>query len=248
MERASPGELTDAIGRVLVLSSDRSWALRVVCSLQLDGFAVALVERIDDLHRALGDLNPEIVLVDGAADQPLDRLCASVRTASHALVFALGRSDADVVPAVTAEADAFARRSASPRELIARLRALLRRRGRIAADLRIIDELVVGSVRVVTAAHLLPDGEDGVVLDAVSYEILAALLKRPGAVIPRQQLLQDIGLPNPSGSTLDLAVRRLRDQLEPHIPRGCIAAVRGVGYRYVETDAAETTTVVGTTG
>lgn len=248
MERASAGELTDAIGRVLVLSSDRSWAVSVGCSLQLDGFAVALVERIEDLQSALGELNPEVVLIDGGAGKPLGHLCASVRAASQALVFALGRSEADVVPAVTAEADAFARRTASPRELTARLRALLRRRGRVSIDTRITDELVVGSVRVVTSAQQLPDGDAGVVLDPVSYQILAALLKRPGAVVPRAQLLQDIGLPNPSGSTLDLAVRRLRDQLEPHLPRGCIAAVRGVGYRYVETDSAETTTLAGSTG
>ena len=233
MERMSEGELTDAVGRVALISDDMGWAASVGDAMSADGFALTQLCDLVEVDRALELLEAEVVIIDGRTSDALGGRCAAVRAETDALLLAVGEVDGDVVAATVAGADAFALRSASTRVLIARVRALLRRHGRVAPP-KLGAVLAIGSLKIVMADDGVVAGEHELLVDRDSYAILAALLHRPGVVVPRARLLKEIGRGQDAGSHLDLAVRRVRDQLEPHAGRHCIVAVRGVGYRLDE--------------
>jgi DNA-binding response OmpR family regulator len=114
----------------------------------------------------------------------------------------------------------------SPRELLARLRAVLCRSARRADD---VAELTVGTVRLDTVARRVWAGGDEVALTPTEFELLAHLMRRPGRVYERERLLSEVwGYAHAAGTrTVDVHVAQLRAKLGADSP---IRTVRGVGY------------------
>jgi len=158
--------------------------------------------------------------------------CASLRAISDVPILAIGHTgdEEGLVAALGAGADSYASKRATPREIVARLRALLRR-----SDLptrRSAEEgppvLASGSIRLDRVAGQAWVGDDQVVIAVPELAILEALLQRPGKVVSRGELAQRLG---DGAYALDVHVRRLRDALEADGRTRQITAIRGVGFR-----------------
>jgi DNA-binding response OmpR family regulator len=117
----------------------------------------------------------------------------------------------------------------SPRELIARMKALLKRSGALTQDQQ---TLVYGSLKLDLAAHLVTIGNEPITLTPKEYDLLAFFAARPGKAFTRDQLLNHVWGYDYYGDarTVDTHVRSLRDKLGEC--RTLIATVWGTGYRF----------------
>lgn len=117
----------------------------------------------------------------------------------------------------------------SPRELIARMKALLKRSGALTQDLQ---TLVFGSLKLDLAAHTLMIDNQPVALTPKEYELLSFFASRPGVAFTRDQLLNHVWGYDYFGDprTVDTHIRSLRDKLG--ICRSLITTVWGTGYRF----------------
>jgi two-component system phosphate regulon response regulator PhoB len=126
-------------------------------------------------------------------------------------------------------ADDYLTKPFSPRELLLRIRAILRRRTARAGGEPMIES---GSLRLDTAAHRLAIAEQEVSLTATEFRLLQVLLERRGRVQSRAQLLSDAWgyAEDVDSRTVDTHVRRLRRKLGPEAER--LETLIGVGYRW----------------
>jgi len=137
--------------------------------------------------------------------------------------------EADRVVGLELGADDYIPKPFSPRELLARLRAVLRR-AQPAAEAR---QIVIGRVAIDVDARQVRVGAAAAELTGLEFDILLALARRPGRVVPRETLLGEAGRQDVTVSdrTVDVHVSHLRRKLgdDPKTPR-LIKTVRGVGY------------------
>ncbi len=137
--------------------------------------------------------------------------------------------EADRVVGLELGADDYVTKPFSPRELLARLRAVLRRAQPEATSERI----AVGGVEVDVGARTARVGGQDVALTGLELDLLVALMRRAGRVVPREALLGEAGREDTvvSERTIDVHVSHLRKKLgdDPRAPR-LIRTVRGVGY------------------
>jgi DNA-binding response OmpR family regulator len=137
--------------------------------------------------------------------------------------------EADRVVGLELGADDYIPKPFSPRELLARLRAVLRR-AQPAAEAR---QIVIGRVAIDVDARQVRVGAAPAELTGLEFDILLALARRPGRVVPRETLLGEAGRQDVTVSdrTVDVHVSHLRRKLgdDPKTPR-LIKTVRGVGY------------------
>jgi len=158
-------------------------------------------------------------------------VCRRIRQTSQVPVLMLtARGDeADRVVGLELGADDYVPKPFSPRELLARLRAVLRR----AQPAAVSDDLVVGNVAIDVGARRVRVGAAPADLTGLEFDILVALARRPGRVVPRETLLEEAGRNDVTVSdrTVDVHVSHLRRKLgdDPRAPR-LIKTVRGVGY------------------
>jgi DNA-binding response OmpR family regulator len=146
--------------------------------------------------------------------------------------------EADRVVGLELGADDYIAKPFSPRELLARLRAVLRR-AQPAAEAK---QIVVGRVAIDVEARQVRVGAAAADLTGLEFDILLALARRPGRVVPRETLLGEAGRQDVTVSdrTVDVHVSHLRRKLgdDPRTPR-LIKTVRGVGYVLSPEAAAE---------
>jgi len=133
-------------------------------------------------------------------------------------------------------ADDYVPKPFSPRELLARLRAVLRR----AQPSAIESEIVVGRVAIDVGARRVRVGGDPVDLTGLEFDILLALARRPGRVVPRETLLAEAGRNDVTVNdrAVDVHVSHLRKKLGDDPRAGLIKTVRGVGYVMAAVDGA----------
>jgi DNA-binding response OmpR family regulator len=158
-------------------------------------------------------------------------VCRRIRETSRVPIIMLtARGDeADRVVGLELGADDYVPKPFSPRELLARLRAVMRRAQPAATGA----EIVVGRVAIDIAARQVRVGAELADLTGLEFDILVALARRPGRVVPRETLLGEAGRQDVTVSdrTVDVHVSHLRRKLgdDPRTPR-LIKTVRGVGY------------------
>jgi DNA-binding response OmpR family regulator len=167
-------------------------------------------------------------------------VCRRLRQMSQVPVIMLtARGDeADRVVGLELGADDYVPKPFSPRELLARLRAVLRRARPAAGGA----EIVVGRVAIDVGARRVRVGAEPADLTGLEFDILVALARRPGRVVPRETLLVEAGRQDVTVSdrTVDVHVSHLRRKLgdDPKAPR-LIKTVRGVGYVMAPEASAE---------
>lgn len=135
--------------------------------------------------------------------------------------------ETDRVVGLELGADDYIPKPFSPRELLARLKAVLRR----AQPGSHSEKLSVGSLLVDTASREVTLGKEAVELTGIEFDVLVALMRRAGRVIPRDALLSEAGRGDVvvSERTVDVHISHLRQKLKDDPPR-LIKTVRGVGY------------------
>jgi len=167
-------------------------------------------------------------------------VCRRIRQISGVPVIMLTAKgdEADRVVGLELGADDYVAKPFSPRELLARLRAVLRR----SQPAAVTNEIMVGQVAVDVSARKVTVAGEGVELTGLEFDLLMALVRRPGRVVSRETLLAEAGRGDVTVNdrTVDVHVSHLRRKLgdDPRSPR-LIKTVRGVGYVFAADGRAE---------
>ena len=224
---------------VLLAEDDEAIAAPLSRALGREGYTVT-VERTgpDALARALGGSFDLLILDLGLPGMDGLEVCRQIRasTAELAVLMLTARTDeVDFVVGLDAGADDYVSKPFRLAELMARVRALLRRRGHTAED----TPIEVGGLRLEPAARrVLLDGTE-ISLANKEYELLKILLDHAGQVVSRETILREVwGDVELRGSkTLDMHMSWLRRKIgdEGPVAERRIATVRGVGFR-INTD------------
>ena len=219
--------------RALVVEDDPDIVELLVHYLSADGWAVdALADGRRALDRArsggyqLVILDLQLPGIDGLT------LCAELRreaaTRDLPVVMLTARGDeADRIVGLEMGADDYVVKPFSPKELVARVRALFRRLDRKPSD----EPLTFGALRVDHARHTVRWADRAVRLTAKEFALLEALIEARGRVLSRQALLEEVwGYSYAEGTrTVDVHVRRLREKIPELAPS--ILTVKTLGYR-----------------
>ena len=225
--------------RILVVDDDRNVADVVARYLVREGYDVEVVgDGRAAVDRALATL-PDLVVLDLMLPG-LDGLevCRRLRAlAPMPVIMLTARGDEnDRVVGLDLGADDYVAKPFSPKELVARVRAVLRRAAGPLAPPPADQPLVFddGDLHVDVAARQATIGADDVPLTAREFELLVFLMRHPRQAFRREELLQHVwGTRYGDTSTITVHVRRLREKIEPDPANPCrIATVYGVGYRW----------------
>ena len=233
---------------VLVVEDEESYVEALKAALAAEGFVVDVavdgVEAIEHFDR----VEPDVVLLD----LMLPRLsgievCRQLRARSRVpIIMVTAKSDEiDTVVGLEVGADDYVTKPYRVRELVARMRAVLRRAegqgsaissvAAAAADADADDVLEAGTLRLDLSRHELTVDGRSVHLPLKEFELLELLMETMGRVVTRETLLDRVWGYDYVGDTktLDVHVKRLRSKIEedPSNP-ACITTVRGVGYRF----------------
>jgi DNA-binding response OmpR family regulator len=229
--------VTDAPTRVLVVEDDRTVAEVVTRYLEREGYAV---ESVGDGQEALARADaqlPDLVVLDIMLPG-LDGLEVCRRLRSRApipVVMLTARgSEEDKVLGLELGADDYVSKPFSPRELTARVKAVLRRAGSPLDDLDRAGSLEFDELRIDLGAREARVRDELATLTAREFELLAFLARHPRQVFRRDELLEHVwGYTYGDTSTVTVHIRRLREKIEenPSEPRR-ITTVWGVGYRF----------------
>ena len=224
-------ELTDR-PRVLVVDDDEALAEMLTLVLRSEGFASEIVTRGDEALAAFRSFRPDVVLLDlmlpglGGID-----VCRQIRLESGVpIVMLTAKSDTiDVVVGLESGADDYVAKPFKPKELVARIRARVRRLE--AAEPR---ELHIGDLVIDVAGHSVTRGEDEIGLTPLEFDLLVCLAQSPRKVFTREVLLEQVwGYRHAADTRLvNVHVQRLRAKIEtdPENPT-IVVTVRGVGYK-----------------
>lgn len=218
---------------VLIIEDEPAFVDALEVSLAREGFDVtAALDGREGLATFRSE-GPDVVLLDLMLPglSGLDVL-RRIRDESEAPVIVVSAKDgeADVVTALELGADDYLRKPYSTRELLARIRAVVRRNAAGAGDEDVV--LTVGNAVLDTGRYELRLGDRSFDLPRKEFEVLQRLMARPGRVVARTVLLDEIwGYTWGDSKTLDQHIRRLRRKLEQVEGAPFITTVRGVGYR-----------------
>ncbi|MFI7641034.1 response regulator [Nonomuraea sp. NPDC049400] len=227
--------------RVLVVEDEESFSDALSYMLRKEGFEVSVAatgpEALDTFDRNGADLVLLDLMLPGL---PGTEVCRSLRQRSKVPVIMLTAKDSEIDKVVGLElgADDYVTKPFSSRELVARIRAVLRRQGDVIEELETA-VLAVGPVRMDVDRHVVAVRGEQVQLPLKEFELLEVLLRNAGRVLTRGQLIDRVWGADYVGDTktLDVHVKRLRAKIEsdPSNPR-CILTVRGLGYKFDATE------------
>jgi DNA-binding response OmpR family regulator len=224
--------------RILVVDDDATVADVVARYLAHDGFAVETVgDGRTALDRALSD-PPDLVVLDlmlpGVDGLEVCRRLRALAPVPIIILTARGQ-ESDRIVGLELGADDYVAKPFSAKELVARVRAVLRRaKGPLAAAAPGPRHHVDGDLEVDVAARQATLGGSVVALTAREFELLAFLMRHPGKAFRREEILEQVwGYRYGDTSTVTVHVRRLREKIEPDPANPSrIATVWGVGYRW----------------
>ncbi|GIG57687.1 DNA-binding response regulator [Longispora fulva] len=222
--------------RVLVVEDEESFSDALSYMLRKEGFEVSVAATgtaaIVEFDRAGAD----IVLLDlMLPEMSGSEVCRQLRTRSNVPIIMVTARDSEIDKVVGLEigADDYVTKPYSPRELVARIRAVLRRQIEPAELLP--GTLEAGPVRMDVDRHTVSVSGGTVQLPLKEFELLELLLRNAGRVLTRGQLIDRVWGADYVGDTktLDVHVKRLRSKIEPEpsTPR-YIVTVRGLGYKF----------------
>jgi two-component system, OmpR family, response regulator VicR len=220
---------------ILFVEDDATIAMGVEYSLKQDGFQVSLAYRLEEARDLLKRSPFDLVLLDlGLPDGSGFELCKEIRAAGNTPIIILSVHDEEssIVLGLDLGADDYLTKPFRLRELISRMKAVLRRRG---TDEASDPTLSCGDVTVmVQQAKVYKNGRE-VLLTALEYRLLLALVANQGRLLTRAQILAqiwDVDEDFVNDNTLTVYIKRLREKLEddPQNP-ALIKTVRGLGYK-----------------
>jgi len=223
--------------RILLVDDEPDLRHMVRQYLEAEGFAVAEAsDGTEALERALSS-SPDLILLDVSIPAPdgFEVLQTLRRTSDVPVIMLTAKSEEiDRVVGLTMGADDYVTKPFSPRELVARVRAVLRRQRPGAPDLG--EVLEFGGMSIDLAKREVIIEGSAVEASALEFDLLAALAAAPGRVFTRAQLLEKVWGWDYFGAerVVDVHIANLRKRLSDDVsaPRW-IATIRGVGYKFV---------------
>jgi two-component system response regulator MtrA len=230
--RHRPGMEVVVKGRVLVVEDDTSLDEMLTIVLRQEGFEPVSVRSGDQAVAAFHQTRPDLVLLDlMLPGKDGLEVCREIRMESGVpIVMLTAKSDTvDVVLGLESGADDYITKPFSAKELIARIRARLRRR-----DIEGAEILRFHDMEMDVMAHTVTKGGEPINLTPLEFELLATMGRRPRQVFTREVLLEQVWGYRYAGDTrlVNVHVQRLRAKIEddPENPK-IVQTVRGVGYR-----------------
>lgn len=227
----------DPAPQVVIVEDDAQIRRFVRTSLEAESYRVAEAETRKRGAIEAGTRKPDLVIVDlGLPDGSGIDVIRDVRAWSSVPILVLSArvDERDKIDALDAGADDYLTKPFGTGELLARVRAMLRRSARAPGGS--IDVSTFGDVRVDLAAFTVLRNDQRVHVTPVEFRLLAHLVSHPGQVLTHRQLLREIWGPSHAQDShyLRIYMRRLRQKLErePARPRHFITET-GVGYRFV---------------
>jgi two-component system phosphate regulon response regulator PhoB len=225
--------------KILVVEDEAPLALLLSYNLEADGYSVERVERGDEAELRLAETLPDLVILDwmlpGVSGLEIcRRLRAREATRSLPVIMLTARGEeAERVRGLSVGADDYVVKPFSVPELMARVRALLRR----ARPERIANRLTAGDLDLDRETHRVRRATREIHLGPTEFRLLEYLMEKPGRVFSRTQLLDGVwGLSvEIDERTVDVHVGRLRKALSRGNERDPVRTVRGAGYAFDET-------------
>jgi len=223
------------VTRVLVVEDETSYSEALSYVLRKEGFEVAVAETGPDAVAEFERAGADIILLDlmlpGLSGT---EVCRHIRQTSAVPIIMVSAKDTEVDKVVGLElgADDYVTKPYSPRELVARIRAVLRRG--VPEELDDGAALETGRIRMDVERHLVTVDGEKVQLPLKEFELLEYFLRNVGRVLTRGQLIDRVWGADYVGDTktLDVHVKRLRSKIEadPANPI-LLTTVRGLGYK-----------------
>lgn len=222
--------------RVLIVEDDPDIVALLDGYLRREGYKVSVaVDGVSGLQRGLNDA-PAVVILDLMLPK-VDGLevCRRLRETSAVpiLMLTAKSQEPDKLLGLEAGADDYVTKPFSPRELVARVKALLRRSS-VARDSVAPPLLVHQQLRLDPDRRVAQYADRHLDLTATEFDLLQALLRRPGRVFTRSQLLEQMERHLSTEHTIEVHVANLRRKLKSSTVPDLIETVRGVGYRLKE--------------
>ncbi|MBW0118864.1 response regulator transcription factor [Pseudonocardia sp. KRD-169] len=224
--------LTGMKSRVLVVDDDPALAEMLTIVLRGEGFDTAVVADGSRALPAVRELRPDVVLLDLMLPgmNGID-VCRAIRSESGVpIVMLTAKTDTvDIVLGLESGADDYVVKPFKPKELVARIRARVRRTENEPAE-----QLSIGDVTIDVPAHQVQREGEQIALTPLEFDLLVALARKPRQVFTREVLLEQVwGYRHAADTRLvNVHVQRLRSKVErdPEHPE-VVLTVRGVGYK-----------------
>ena len=222
--------------RVLVVEDEESFSDALSYMLRREGYEVEIASTGPDALSAFDRNGADLVLLDlmlpGLSGT---EVCRELRSRSHVPIIMVTARDAEVDKVVGLElgADDYVTKPFSSRELVARIRAVMRR-GAEPEDL-ITSTVEAGPVRMDVERHVVSVDGQQVAMPLKEFDLLELLLRNAGRVLTRGQLIDRVWGADYVGDTktLDVHVKRLRAKIEPDPANPkYLVTVRGLGYKF----------------
>jgi len=222
--------------RILIVEDESSLSEPLAYLLEREGYETAIADdglaAVAEFDRSGADLVLLDLMLPGMAGT---EVCREIRTRSSVPIIMVTAKDSevDIVVGLELGADDYVTKPYSTRELLARIRAVLRRR--VETDVDDTQVLEAGTVRMDVERHTVSvDGKD-VAMPLKEFELLELLLRNAGRVLTRGQLIDRVWGSDYFGDTktLDVHIKRIRSKIEkvPGEPT-MLVTVRGLGYRF----------------
>ena len=228
---------------ILIVEDEDSFVEALTVGLNREGFRVEVAQDGATALTRFHEVKPDLVLLDLMLPRisGID-VCREIRkTSTVPIIMVTAKSaEIDMVVGLEVGADDYITKPYRMRELVARLRALLRRAsmeaGAVPAAAAVNSRsLVVGDVSIDSDEHIVTVGGEPVSLPLKEFELLHVLLSNAGRVLPREMLIDRVWGMDYVGDTktLDVHIKRIRGKIEPDPSKPeRIVTIRGLGYKY----------------
>jgi two-component system phosphate regulon response regulator PhoB len=221
---------------ILIVEDEKPIRDMIAFSLRRSGFTISEAEHAGEARARIADARPDLVLVDWMLpDQSGLELTRQIKrnkdTQELPVIMLTARAEEqDKVAGLEGGADDYVTKPFSPRELLARIQAVLRR----FSPGGVGESIEAGDIKLDTAGHRVTVGEQTVPLGPTEYRLLQFFMEHPERVYARGQLLDRVwgGNVYVEERTVDVHIRRLRKALEPFHCDNLVQTVRGAGYRF----------------
>jgi two-component system response regulator RegX3 len=223
--------------RVLVVEDEESFSDALSYMLRREGYDAVVASTGPDALAEFDRGGADIVLLDlMLPGLPGTEVCRALRSRSNVPIIMLTAKDGEIDKVVGLElgADDYVTKPYSARELVARIRAVLRRRGEAGEAPSAEGVLEAGPVRMDVERHVVAVDSEQVSLPLKEFDLLEYLLRNAGRVLTRGQLIDRVWGSDYVGDTktLDVHVKRLRAKIEPDPANPkYLLTVRGLGYK-----------------
>jgi two-component system response regulator RegX3 len=219
-----------------VVEDEESFRDALQYMLTREGFDVTLAPNGAEGMKLFDAKHPDLVLLDLMLPEVSGtEVCKYIRSKSNTPVIMLTAKDTEIDKVVGLElgADDYVTKPFSTRELLARIRAVMRRGGEVELDA--IGAIEGGPIRMDVERHTLLVNGSSVPMPLKEFELLEFLMRNSGRVLTRGQLMDRVWGSNyvGDGKTLDVHIKRIRSKIEPDPANPVyLTTIRGLGYRF----------------